>query len=223
MDKHTRIKREQVEPLRSSDLDATNTPTPGQVLAKSSDDRFIWINNLLDIVSIYVEKLNIVDADVTVISDSESNGTVKRLSWQTIKTILKNYFNGIYTSPNSLKTMYQESIEENNTSSAKYINKLTLHIIPMPGEYVFEWNFQIASTPLLCNSKYKVYADGEIYSEAELNSNLIFGSRSWQDIVGFKKLTLTTTPIKFYIDFCKSGTGKAYIKNAKLLLRRIVI
>lgn len=224
MDKHTRIKREQVEPLRADDLDATNTSASGQVLAKAPDGRFTWINNLLHIFTSYVEKLNITDADITIINDSEANGVVKRISWNTIKTILKNYFNGIYTSPNSLKTLYQDSLIESNTSSRNYVNKVTLSIIPMPGEYILEWNFQISNSCLISNAQYKVYSStGAIYSEAVINCNLPRSNQGWNEITGFIKLILTTTPLTFYLDYCRPGSGQVYIKNAKLLLRRIVI
>lgn len=43
-DKNTRIKREQVEPLRSDDLDAINVPEVGQIPALGSGGQFEWID-----------------------------------------------------------------------------------------------------------------------------------------------------------------------------------
>jgi hypothetical protein len=43
-DKNTRIKREQVEPLRSDDLDALNVPEVGQIPALGSGGKFEWVD-----------------------------------------------------------------------------------------------------------------------------------------------------------------------------------
>jgi hypothetical protein len=51
-DKNTRIKREQVEPLRSDDLDALNSPSVGQVPALGSGGQFEWTDILTGLFEI---------------------------------------------------------------------------------------------------------------------------------------------------------------------------
>jgi hypothetical protein len=109
-DKNTRIKREQVEPLRSDDLDALNSPTPGQVPALGTGGLFEWVDaGTPDGLTIagkgeingLTAKNAPVDADVVLIEDSESSPTTfdkKKLSWAYIKSVLKTYLETYFVS-----------------------------------------------------------------------------------------------------------------------------
>jgi hypothetical protein len=120
------------------------------------------------------------------------------------------------------KEYYNESLGETSTTSSysTYINKLILNVIPKAGNYILFWNFKISASTAGYDVWCKVWNGTNIYSESRVNCSIIRNNVGWEERSGFIKLTLTPVNINFYIDFCRNAAGTAYIKDAKLLLRR---
>lgn len=155
------------------------------------------------------------ETDIKHITDNQKNALDNANSPSTLNPI---------ATKEDIKYYYAESLEESNTTSLypTYINKLTLNIIPIAGNYILEWNFSIANSVANKGSWIKVHNGTTVYLESQMNALFARASSGWLPIAGFIKLTgLTAINQNYYIDFC-IGNNTVYIKNAKLLLRRVV-
>ena len=123
----------------------------------------------------------------------------------------------------NMNTYYTESLGITSTTSLypSYINKLTINIPSESGDYILEWSFEITSSSTSNNFWFRVRDNSYIYMEERFNNQVNYSSNGWNPICGFQKITLNGSK-DFYVDFCSNTLGTTYIKNAKLLLRRII-
>jgi hypothetical protein len=118
---------------------------------------------------------------------------------------------------------YKESLEKSSSTSnyADYENKVTFTITPIAGIYILEYNFSGTNSSAGGDIWIKVHNGTDIYSESRINSAISYANSGWETRSGFIRLTLTAIEKSYYIDFCRHTAGTAWIKNAKILLRRI--
>jgi hypothetical protein len=162
---------------------------------KSNYDNIINLENIIN-------KLNI-----------EIGSNVKKLNneLETIKLSLPVYY-------------YIDSLEESSTTSSypNYINKLVYNLTPISGTYILDWTCSVTNSNSggINDTYIKLRNNNIILEEIRVHTDISYDNSGWKTIRGFSKLDLSDKPTNFYMDFCKQSQT-AYIKNVKLLLRKI--
>lgn len=121
-----------------------------------------------------------------------------------------------------VKYYYAESLTETSTTNSypTYDNKLTLSIpTPIAGDYILQWSCEISNANGGNDSWFRVRNGVTTFTESRLNITVSYANSGWEHRSGIVKVTLSSAS-DFYIDFCRSN-GTAYIKNVRILLRRI--
>jgi hypothetical protein len=156
------------------------------------------------------EKITPASTDVILIESLSDSNAKRKLQVGNLPVKYGDYY-------------YAESLGESNTTSSypTFINKLTYNLTPNAGVYILEWNFEMSVSAAGLDIQYKVWNGTDVYSSARNSIGISYANSGWVIYSGFIKLTLTQINMNFYIDFCRQATGTAYIKNAKILLRRI--
>jgi hypothetical protein len=158
----------------------------------------------------FTEKTTPVNGDIVLIEDSADSNNKKKLQIGNLSTKYADYY-------------YAESLGESNTTSsyATFVNKLTYSLTPIAGTYILEWNYEITNSAAGNDNWIRIWNGTDIYSQARINSDVTYANSGWRVGSGFVRLTLTAIAMNFYIDFCRQAAGTVYIKNVKIMLRRV--
>ena len=135
----------------------------------------------------------------------------------------KSGYSGISGYSGGMEYYDGSSNGESSTTTAypTYVNKLTYTVTPVAGTYILEWTCQVANSNANNDNWVKVRDESTTYLETQFRSQSIsYANSGWAVFTGFTKVTLSAVSQSFYIDYCRVA-GTTYIKNAKLLLRRI--
>ena len=143
--------------------------------------------------------------------DYLSKGGVNEVSAANLKTVV-DILNATY---------YIDSLAESDTTSSypNYRNKVTLNVTPVAGNYILQYDACVANSSGGSDTWIKFHNGTNIYCETRINCAISYANSGLECRSGFIKLTLTATEMNFYLDFCRQSST-AYIKNAKIMLRR---
>ena len=123
---------------------------------------------------------------------------------------------------------YAESLTESSTSNnhdggSGYVDKVSLSVpSPIPGLYSVEWGVQMTNQSAGGDNWLKM-ADTITGTHYEFRNNcaVSYPNQGWSPYGGFVHQTLTSAAITFTISYCRHTAGVAYIKRAKIQIRRI--
>ena len=117
---------------------------------------------------------------------------------------------------------FAESAGESSTTSAypTYINKVTLSCTPVAGTYLLMCSFEVTNSAGGADVWVKGYNEGVTYFEHRINCVINYTNLGWLIHTCFLVQSFLSVPKVFSIDFCRQSST-AYIKNAKIFLRRI--
>jgi hypothetical protein len=118
---------------------------------------------------------------------------------------------------------FGESNGESSTTSSypNYVNKLTLNCTPVAGTYLMQCTFEIVNSGAGNDSWVRGYNGVVTYFESRINSDVTYTNLGWKIHTCFYVAPFLSVPKIFYIDFCRHSVGTAYIRNVRILLRRI--
>lgn len=137
-----------------------------------------------------------------------------------LKSVYDTNDDGIIDKAFSQFIRHSESSTESTTTSTILQDKLSLTFIPpTSGDYLLEWYFEHTSNANNKSTRVAIDQDGSIISDTKYtNANT---TPDYQSKSGFKKITLTAASHTFKIQFSSPDVGTAYIKNARLIARRV--
>lgn len=137
-----------------------------------------------------------------------------------LKSIYDTNDDGIVDKTFSQGHEYSESNAESSTTSTALQDKATLTFTPpSTGDYILEWYYELTNSANNKSTRIVIDLDTNIQSDTEYTSNNTHPS--YQSSSGFKKINLNNTSHTIKIQFSSPGESTAYIKNARILARRV--
>lgn len=138
-----------------------------------------------------------------------------------LKSIYDTNSDGIVEKSLSQSHEYAESDAESSTTSATLQDKTTLTFTPATtGDYILEWSFEVSNNTNSGNTRIVVLQDATTLSDTNYTSSNTYSE--FQQRSGFTKVSLTgSQSYTFKIQFSLVAGGIAYIKNARIIARRV--
>ena len=94
-------------------------------------------------------------------------------------------------------------------------------VTPTAGVYILEWTWNMSHNTAGGDYWVRVQQDTVDIRSSRFNNPVSYANNGWMPYAGFIRLTLTAVSTTFTVDFCRNNAGTAWIKNCRILLRRV--
>jgi hypothetical protein len=174
----------------------------------------------IEVFIAYVLKSHETDGEILIVTSEsfQSQGDM-------LKSVYDTDDDGIVDSSFSQSHEYAESDSESSTTSTDFQTKTTLTFTPpSTGDYIIEWTFELNASTINRRILAKVDIDDTTIISGQIgeSSTLSPHPNGWILCSGFKKVNLSNSSKSIKIKFATEiGTSTAYIRNARILTRRV--